>query len=603
MIFFVVVRAVVGRELDRVLAAFDVGRQLEVVRARRRPSTSTRFCATIAPRGDISSIVMPDRRSCSTSDRGRAQVGAEPDRLARLIQRLVGHHVAALRRGALEVVGDRRRRRTSLSFCRQLRGREPAIGLSSAVCVCGRRHRSQVFRRWGLRTGATAAVRRADRAGLTEGHGSPVATDRIRKRSSRCTRHRCRESPWVARVTVGRMLAAAIVAFARDARDRAGLAQRVGSCGRCAARRADRVRRRRRASGRCRARRARAVAAPARDRQHHDDGVVRGRARRVRAASRAGSSRARAARCAMRFASCSCSSAVTRRAAVERRRDPAVHAGRDRAAAQRLSEAQSASSCVPFAFAAFVAAGVAPLPTGNPMNLVVASAPGIRFNEYALHMIPVALVGWIVAYARSRGAFAMRSPTKLPRSADPARAVRLDSPCAHRARDDRGQHRRRIRCSPRSAQPPWIVATPAAFVCTRRGARGAALREISPRRQLGARAVRRSACSCSRPRSRAPASPTQLAHLYHRSPAPLPTVGIVAAIGSALINNHPMALLHSVALAGAPDRARLCGARRRRSRSAPIADRLARRPALAARAAHARHRGPARDVRPRRRRS
>src|SRR5262249_53757962 len=35
---------------------------------------------------------------------------------------------------------------------------------------------------------------------------------------------------------------------------------------------------------------------------------------------------------------------------------------------------------VPFAFAVFVAAGVAPLPTGNPMNLVVASRAGIHFN-------------------------------------------------------------------------------------------------------------------------------------------------------------------------------------------------------------------------------
>jgi len=54
---------------------------------------------------------------------------------------------------------------------------------------------------------------------------------------------------------------------------------------------------------------------------------------------------------------------------------------------------------VPFAFAVFVAAGVAPLPTGNPMNLVVASRAGIRFHEYALHMIPVAIAGWLVAYA------------------------------------------------------------------------------------------------------------------------------------------------------------------------------------------------------------
>jgi arsenical pump membrane protein len=45
----------------------------------------------------------------------------------------------------------------------------------------------------------------------------------------------------------------------------------------------------------------------------------------------------------------------------------------------------------------------------------------------------------------------------------------------------------------------------------------------------------------------------QLAELYASSPAPLATIGTVAAGGSALINNHPMALLHSLTLAGAPD--------------------------------------------------
>nr|MBA3818596.1 hypothetical protein [Deltaproteobacteria bacterium] len=53
---------------------------------------------------------------------------------------------------------------------------------------------------------------------------------------------------------------------------------------------------------------------------------------------------------------------------------------------------------VPFAFAVFVAAGVAPLPTGNPMNLVVATRAGIDLNTYALYMIPVAIAGWLVSY-------------------------------------------------------------------------------------------------------------------------------------------------------------------------------------------------------------
>ncbi len=53
----------------------------------------------------------------------------------------------------------------------------------------------------------------------------------------------------------------------------------------------------------------------------------------------------------------------------------------------------------PFAFAVFSAAGVAPLVISNPMNLVVAQYSGIGFNEYALRMLPISIGGWITAYA------------------------------------------------------------------------------------------------------------------------------------------------------------------------------------------------------------
>jgi arsenical pump membrane protein len=60
---------------------------------------------------------------------------------------------------------------------------------------------------------------------------------------------------------------------------------------------------------------------------------------------------------------------------------------------------------VPFSFAVFMAAGVAPLCTSNPMNLVVAEHAGIGFNAYALRMLPVALVGAVVTYVMMRIAF------------------------------------------------------------------------------------------------------------------------------------------------------------------------------------------------------
>jgi arsenical pump membrane protein len=61
---------------------------------------------------------------------------------------------------------------------------------------------------------------------------------------------------------------------------------------------------------------------------------------------------------------------------------------------------------LPFAFAVFMAAGVAPFVTSNPMNTVVAGVADIDFNEYAGKMVPVAFAGWVVTYAVLRLVFA-----------------------------------------------------------------------------------------------------------------------------------------------------------------------------------------------------
>lgn len=53
---------------------------------------------------------------------------------------------------------------------------------------------------------------------------------------------------------------------------------------------------------------------------------------------------------------------------------------------------------VPLAFAVFLSAGVAPLIVSNPMNMVVASVSGIGFNEYASRMVLPAIGGWLVTF-------------------------------------------------------------------------------------------------------------------------------------------------------------------------------------------------------------
>jgi arsenical pump membrane protein len=202
---------------------------------------------------------------------------------------------------------------------------------------------------------------------------------------------------------------------------------------------------------------------------------------------------------------------------------------------------------VPFAFAVFYAAGVAPLVVGNPMNLVVAERAGIGFNAYALHMIPVALAGGLTSYlllarmfrdvlsdvAPALGAWPTMPP--LPRAAWVVVAMLgvvlvaypvvsfLDGPL-------------------------WVVAASGAVACAlaaatagvpARALAGGVSWEILPFLAgvlVVAGALERVGAV------------DLLAGWYTATPAPLSTIAGVAALGSAVLNNHPMALLGALAL-------------------------------------------------------
>jgi arsenical pump membrane protein len=204
---------------------------------------------------------------------------------------------------------------------------------------------------------------------------------------------------------------------------------------------------------------------------------------------------------------------------------------------------------LPFAFAVFVAAGVAPLPTGNPMNLVVAYKAGIEFNEYAVRMIPVAIVGWIVAYAMLAWCFRGVLADEGPAGGEAPPVVPL------------GGHAQLVLLTTLVSVGSypilaalgaeiWAVAAFAAAVCLaitlHRGVKVLAIvRGVSWELVPFLFGVLVLATALAR------AGVTeQLAETYRATPAPLPTIGVVSAIGSALIGNHPMALLHSLALDG-----------------------------------------------------
>lgn len=206
---------------------------------------------------------------------------------------------------------------------------------------------------------------------------------------------------------------------------------------------------------------------------------------------------------------------------------------------------------VPFAFAVFCAAGVAPLVTSNPMNLVVADRAGIGFNAYAVRMIPVALVGWLTTYAALRWVFRDVLDDENPAlGAGPGSLAPLPAGawvvvfalaavlCAYPVVSYLGQ-------------PLWAVALTGAAVCVAATlACGIPARDVAdgPSWEIlpFLAAVLLIATGLERV-----GLVDVLADLYREAPVPLVVVGLVAAVGSALIDNHPMGLLGSLAIARA----------------------------------------------------
>ena len=82
---------------------------------------------------------------------------------------------------------------------------------------------------------------------------------------------------------------------------------------------------------------------------------------------------------------------------------------------------------LPFAFAVFAAVGVAPLVVSNPMNMIVASHANLNFNEYAVRMLPIAAVGWVITYVVLRAVFAKELGLKPAVTTPPRSSGRLEA--------------------------------------------------------------------------------------------------------------------------------------------------------------------------------
>lgn len=210
---------------------------------------------------------------------------------------------------------------------------------------------------------------------------------------------------------------------------------------------------------------------------------------------------------------------------------------------------------VPFAFAVFSAAGVAPLVISNPMNLVVAEYAGIGFNEYAARMIPIALAGWVTAYVILRAVF-----QRQLRAAGPVLMARAPRPGLSRAgKQFLALLAVTLGCYPAlsyAGGPIWLVALASATLAV---LLSWAYRLASPLQLaaavswdilvflfcafivvLGLRNV---------------GLVDQIADLYGSAGGPAWQVGLIgvsSALGSALLNNHPMAIVNALAISQMP---------------------------------------------------
>jgi arsenical pump membrane protein len=211
---------------------------------------------------------------------------------------------------------------------------------------------------------------------------------------------------------------------------------------------------------------------------------------------------------------------------------------------------------VPFAFAIFGAAGVAPLVISNPINLVVSSNAGISFNEYAKVMIPVALAGLAVAFVALcicfRKEIADNTAASGPLATPPGPMTPAEKYTLLVVAGGLGTYP----LMSLIGGPVWLVAFAGAAV----GVRVCEKYKVAEAHELlravawdvllfllgvfvMAQGLKQSgAVATLTAIYAAPSSPTGQILL----------TGTAAAIGSALLNNHPMAILNSLAIADIP---------------------------------------------------
>lgn len=205
-----------------------------------------------------------------------------------------------------------------------------------------------------------------------------------------------------------------------------------------------------------------------------------------------------------------------------------------------------------FAFAVFLAPGVAPLIVSNPMNMIVAEFAHLGFNAYAARMVPISLVGAVATYAVLRLVY-----RRLLASAVPAVSAGRTTIHPHAGERPAVVLMLAVFCAyPIVAWfggPTWLVAACGALASLglARIYRIAPIRKVATHISLDILAFLWGIFLVVQG-LRAVGVVDGLASLYQAAPAGgVATIGVVSAVGSAVIDNHPMSILNMLALADA----------------------------------------------------
>jgi arsenical pump membrane protein len=210
----------------------------------------------------------------------------------------------------------------------------------------------------------------------------------------------------------------------------------------------------------------------------------------------------------------------------------------------------------PFGFAVFMAAGVAPLSTSNPMNLVVAERAGIGFNAYALRMAPVSIVAALVSYVALRRVFRKELDDSKPAGGPEEGSLLPMEGSSIGVLVVVGAMFLSYPVLSYIEGPVWLAAAAGATLIATIGLVRGAVRPWSVVQGVAWDVLGFLFCiflvALGLRNAGVVASLGRVYAAAHGTGQQIAVVGVVSALGSALLNNHPMAAVNALAVEHVP---------------------------------------------------